>query len=563
MSFSFTIQGQTFSGRKGRKRLCPLRITVTYSGPPPTVSGGIGGSCALQVSLVGPGGVFNIEAVPPLWTAVQGQANTVQSPSFPANSSPTLIAFASYFFTADLGPPARTDSADYSIAVIDTGPQGNNARLFADTVSIAVTAEPALNKSVFFILDRCSTMNTASGRTTRFQRLQDAVTRGLGLFTDSDSVGVITLDSKLLSTTGASLRQPMTLTGAAGADALCNGLVVDTNLGKRIYQAGFDLARAQSTSASATVLLVTDGVSLTSTFPAAQQASPASVLFIDPGTTIGNTALTNLRSTDGSYAISALDTGEFVIEKLLSQILIDLGGSTIVSDPDGSLGSEEAPLSFPISLNETDRELELILFSDQAELFDIKLAGPLLKRTQDEACPPYGAQKVLVVRRSLPAITHEMPHGNLGYNVVVSRRTDLTAETQTKAKFTFLAAVQSELVLDAYASASGLEVGADLLFSVRLTEYELPVQNREDVKVHVQLSHPDGGVEEVPLHERSPGHFEASRRAFRPGVYLVHFIATGKTLLQHRPFRREALRSLHISECGSTSSCCHPSDSDC
>ena len=47
-----------------------------------------------------------------------------------------------------------------------------------------------------------------------------------------------------------------------------------------------------------------------------------------------------------------------------------------MSDPDGALGPRDETLSFPLSLNETDRELEVIVFSDQAEIVGGRLRGP-------------------------------------------------------------------------------------------------------------------------------------------------------------------------------------------
>ena len=597
MGFTFSIGNQTFTGRKLRKLLCPLQFTVTYDGSPPAPVG----SCAARVTFAGgTGGAFSKQIVPSLWLDAGG--NSVQSPPTPFSGSfsQSYTAFAAYLYTADGGPGSRRDTADYSIQIIDA----TGAPVFTFPYPIAVTAEPALNKSVYFLLDRTGSMQIMSGPVTRFQRLKDAVTRGLALFTNSDRVGVISLDNLPTPTSpGGTVYATISTSGIIAAGNACTSLPPDLSAPpSRIYQTSINFARAQD--ATATILLVTDGLGLapSTIFPNSPQPSPTSTLFVENPTS--SKAKNNLHSSNGTYGVSTFATGEFAIEKLLSQILIDLGGLTVCSDPDGSLGPNQTH-SFPLYLNETDHEVAVVLFSDQADLLNIELNGPGLLPSRHDAQSPGGPhqggphqggphqdgpyqdgphqdgpyqdgpyqdgpyqddckggntqpepKKVLVLRRRLSGIRPDVPHDGPSHTLVVSRAGNRESQSQARATFTFSAAVESDLMLDAYASSSGPEVGADLLFSVRLTEYELPVRHRKGVTVVVELRHPDGGIEELPLHECSPGHFEASRRAFRPGVYIAHFIVSGRTLLHHRWFRREALRSVLILESGASDPCC-------
>jgi len=215
-----------------------------------------------------------------------------------------------------------------------------------------------------------------------------------------------------------------------------------------------------------------------------------------------------------------------------------------VSDPDGSLGPNER-LSFPLSLNETDRELELIVFSDHADLLQVDLVGP---RGEHRDGGDERASKGIVVKRiRLPEIGPEDSLHGPHYSVVVSRPQQ-TPDLGTKVDFTFVAAAQSDLMLEAAATATEFAVGAELRFSVRLTEYGLPVREREGLSACVELRHPDGELETLQLLEASPGHFEGRRRGERAGVYTAHFVVTGRTLLQQRPFRREALSSVMLFE---------------
>jgi hypothetical protein len=567
MSFIVTIGNQSFQGRKGRKLLCPLKVTVTFNMPPPPL-----GPCVLRVSVpvIGP---FSVQPVPGLWTSLS--ANTVQSnATFSGIPSLTLTPFAGYFFADDLNPNPRIDNVNFTIEVIDTG---TGLPVYAGSYPVTVTAQAALNKTVVFVLDRTASMSTPSGSVTRLQRMKAAVTRGLGLFTAADTIGIVSLDHKVslpVPTAGATLQMPLQLaTDAVKAIAagVSEGLIIDPIAPPaRVYSAAIDLARAQS--ATATVLLLTDGVTSQprfTTFPASPQVPPpASALFLE---TPVNPLAPNLCSAlPGAYTISAPGEGEFAIEKLLSQILIDLGGSAVVSDPDGSLGPGDT-LSFPLALNETDRELELIVFSNQAELLEVRYVPPRPEHGShppdskhgshppacDDGEQPAPLKGVKVQRIKLPALTPEKLERGARHSVEVSRAKHPKLAGEALVGFTFLAAVKSDLMLDAYAAASGREVGAELLFSARLTEYGLTV-HREGVVIHLELRHPDGEVEQLPLRECSPGRFEFSRRAFRAGIYSAHFIATGRTLLHHRAFRREALRSVIVFEPGTTDRCCQP-----
>src|SRR6188768_350539 len=88
----------TFTGRKGRKLLAPIPISVTFGGPPPTVVG----PCVLRFSLPGGSGQFFVQPVPTLWTPAVDD-NTVQTPQFSPFTSQNFTAFAAFFYADDLG----------------------------------------------------------------------------------------------------------------------------------------------------------------------------------------------------------------------------------------------------------------------------------------------------------------------------------------------------------------------------------------------------------------------------------------------------------------------------
>jgi len=578
MSFIVTNGVTAFNGRKGRKLLCPLRVTITFDLPPAPA-----GPCVLQVSIPPGGGPFSVQPIPNVWNAVS--ATMVQSvQTFTGNPTVTLTAFAAYFFADDFLPGTRQDSATFTITVFDPA-STTNPTPFSGAYTITVTAQPALNKHCVFVLDRTANMGlTSASGITRLQRLKNAVTRGLALFTANDQVGIVRLDNKpdvQPPVAGALLLMPLAAADATGKGKALfetNNLAVDAGLpARRVYSAGIDTARNQDPTA--TILLITDGTSRNTVFPGTVQVVPASALFLETPTS--GQAPNVCSPLPGAYAISASvpDTGEFMIEKLLSQILIELGGNAVVSDPDGSLGPDET-LTFPLNLNETDRGLELYVFSEQPELLEVDYVPPRSEHRPHDPHSGYGHQPqdphsgyghqpqvcdddnepelrgVKVRRIKLPAITPDTPDRGLGHSVTVRRPRIRGGDHDERVGFTFLAAVQSDLVLDAYAVPSQPEVGAELLFSARLIEYGLTVRDRKNLSVHVEIRHPDGEIERLPLNECAPGRFEVSRRAFRPGTYTAHFVAIGRTLLRQRPFRREALRCIVVFEPGTTDHCC-------
>jgi hypothetical protein len=115
---------------------------------------------------------------------------------------------------------------------------------------------------------------------------------------------------------------------------------------------------------------------------------------------------------------------------------------------------------------------------------------------------------------------------------------------------------KTDLMLDGEVTTSGLSVGSDLLFSAVLSEYGLAWEH-SGVSVRVDLFHPDGGVQTLHLERTAPGRYQKSLRSFRAGAYTAHFIAIGKSLLHHRTFRRECLRTIAVFP---PSQCCSPEE---
>ena len=559
MTIQIGYSAPPFAGQKGRKLLVPVPITL----------GGASGFATgvVRVSLIStssPVGVLWIQAMPGTWNSVStGAMASVESPPFPTSGSlPHFTAFPSFLDNQNLTTPTTGYSATYLIEVFDTSvpPVQQGSIQF----TLTGDAAPAQSVNVVFALDHGSTMATTdSSNTSRLARLKAALPLGVALLRDDDTLGVVSFGNLRCSVNPQLAIGNATSAQQGRAITLGNDLVLDTSTpAVKCIQMGIDAGRALSPTAM--LVLVTDGVNTNAPGHVLTQPTlPTSALIIgeDPNQIPASAA--KMVSADGHYAFASKQTlGEFAIEKLLTQVLIGLSGSTFINDPDGSLGKGETQ-SFPLQVTEADRELEAIVFSNDAGALSVKLE--LHVRHQPHSEPReyvarqhchdehQGIEKrgVLVTRLAVPALAD--PELVLTPQVVITR-TDASARTSAPVRFNLLVVAKTDLMLDARVVASGPSVGSDLLFSATLKEYGR-AWARPGVSVQVELSHPDGFVQTIKLEESAPGRFEASLRSFRTGTYTAHFIATGKSLLYSRPFRRECVRTIAVypaSDCCST-----------
>ena len=276
MAFIVTIANPILHGTKGAQA---HRSTSDHCGLNGRRRPWSGACCVFPFGGVAAGPFF-IDSLPGLWDDLSSKLS-VQSPApFPAGTGVvTITAFASFFSAINLTTKATFDN-DYQLDVID----GAGSVTPASTFTLFVTADPALNKSVVFLLDRTFTMGNTYAGVTRLQRLQVAITRALVFFQDTDNIGAVSLDHVFPPTNpqGAS-----SLRNAAGGNhrnglvrTACSGLCIDQNPPNKVYQGALDFTRAQR--ATATVLLVTDGVAGPRiTLPTTTQVTPTSALFIE------------------------------------------------------------------------------------------------------------------------------------------------------------------------------------------------------------------------------------------------------------------------------------------
>jgi len=566
MPIQISCSAPPFVAQKARKLLVPVQISLFGGFNLPT-------NCLLRISVLSSSipGALSIQSIPNMWKEITF-GSVVQTPnSFdPNNTISNFVAFPAFL---DNRNPTAPDSysATYQIDLLDGGNLGA-AALESRTFILTGIANPAQSVNVAFALDHGSSMATtdASG-ISRLDRLKAAFVRGLALLRPDDSLGVTSYGNWNCAPAVPVNLGPATADQITTATQFSNALVLDDSRPTRKWQqSGLNAGRALSPTA--TVVLVTDG---SNNNPAGQViTSPTvstSALIVAEAPHSPPPAADLVVSPGGHYAIAAPQAlGEFAIEKLLTQILIGLAGNVFIDDPQGSLKPGESQ-TYPIPLVPADRQLDLIVFSNDPDVLDVHVllqAHPSSDskeqgcRVEPEGKHPEVIRKkgVIVFRFTPPTANNQEFHFDPA--VVVHRRVGPSDDLRP-VRYNLLMVADSDLLIDAQATSAGTTVGSDLLFSAVLSEcghaWDFP-----ETRAWVELSHPDGFQQKVELQKvpGAPGRFQGTLRSFRPGTYTAHFIATGKPFFGHgnRRFRRECVRTVAVFP---ARDCCQPQEPRC
>jgi hypothetical protein len=578
------------AGQKARKLLIPLQITFPAVSGVPVVN-----ACRVRVTYIGGSpnpDFFGIQAINGTWNNPPGVITVVESnASFDANAPPlpTFTAFASFYDPTDPNAPSPLPnpsySASYLIEVFD------GAQIFGSTTFVlAGNAIAQQSVNVVFALDHGTSMNSSAAGTARLARLKSAFPRAVQLLRSDDMLGVTSYTDQGSPIDNPSLASEFaTFQHRSDATGLSTGLLPNNTQPFKSQQLAINTAHGLSTGA--TVVLVTDGRNNNpqgGPTLSPPQALPTSALIIgDTPTGCPGTA-SQLLSNDGSYMYATTQAlGDFAIEKLLTQLLVNLNQHGVISDPEGSLRPGEK-LSFPVHVTEADLEVEAIVFADGADELDVTVDNLHVDETpsdhhhdhhrhhhgqhdhehhhRHEPCgdepekDPIRGKGVVISRRPIIPARLNQDGAKPGPQISISRAASdggPSSPPPAPARFNLVVIARTDLRLDADLEASGLTVGSDLLFSAALSEYG-QTWDHLGVSAQVELTHPDGGVQTLVLDKVAPGRFQKSLRAFRTGAYTAHFIVTGKSLLKQSAFRRECVRTIAVFP---PSDCCSPSQS--
>ncbi|HYP99296.1 MAG TPA: hypothetical protein VER96_11560 [Polyangiaceae bacterium] len=557
-SIQLSCSAAPFIGQKGRKLFCPIHIqTSGGSGFPP------GALCFVRVTFVSSSkSVFTVQDITGLWNLVSPTVVESASPFNPVGLGSEFIAYASFFDPTSLSA-SDSYNATYRVEITDDTPQRNVIAF--QNVPLQGTANPVQPATVVFALDHGHSMgNPVTPTMTRLGQLQAAFPLALSMLRSSDTFGVVAFGNMNCPPDPQLPLDVASDTQITNAINLAVALQVDESFPtSKPIQVGIDAARRMSPTG--TLVLLTDGEN--NNTPGHKLTKPL------PGTPTSALILTQepqanyniLVSTNGEYALASSPLGTFAAEKLLAQILVGIASGAVISDPEGSLEPGEKR-SFPLQITEADRELEVIVLSNDADAIEVHLED--LRAPTPPPCSEPNAYKVdpppdkpevvrskrfVITRLVVPALPEkERPFSP---KVVISRSPE-ASRSGALVHFSFIAAAKSDLKLDAEVTRSGTSVGSELLFSAVLSEYGQSLHS-SNARVRVELFHPDGFSQSIELQPtpHARGRFQASIRSFRPGAYTAHFIATGQSLLHERPFRRELVRTVAVSE---ASDCCEP-----
>lgn len=456
------------------------------------------------------------------------------------------------------------------------------------------------------VLDRSESMaQLTSANVSRSQRMKESALVCLPFLNNADQLAIVDFDAAanvripigpLSGTIGgvtrralaqALLSEPGVASATASSSGAGNGAEPNTSIREGVLRTNAELGGATPRNA----LLLSDGVNNLSTTVDLPPGVTWSAVGIADKLSFHEKVVStqNLNNVAGIGRVLTWTeaTGPFRLEKYVTQALLGILGSGILLDPDGTLSSSHAHV-FDFDVTEADETFDIVAFCERPELLHVavapseKLHGGC-QDSIDETLPvlsPLCEEDRLPkhkVRRdeSYYQSSKRQPPGKedesecdsaddspdrVGHRVFVHRVSSLPTDSHRPSRlsvrlaapelkgkqglpYTLLVATQSDLKLDAALHSDDLYVGAELLFSAVLTQFEQRLSDR--VAVTVLVLYPDGDTQTYDMEQTRPGRFELRVPTLRPGSYEARFIARGRSLLG-RPFRRESLQTVTI-----------------
>ncbi|MEV6158467.1 S8 family serine peptidase [Nonomuraea sp. NPDC052129] len=447
--------------------------------------------------------------------------------------------------------------------------------------TIPITANSVSRKTacVMLVLDRSGSMSSSSGVDTH-ERI-DVLRYSAGILVEAvhegDGVGIVGFDhdaSTVVSPPAGPLAEPTlfdpvrdSVRSAVTTFAVnINGA---TSIGDGIELGQSELNPVSDYDLKATVVF-TDGYenrlkfisdvapSITDRTYAvalgrAENIRPATLTGVTNGTG-GFCLLTDDLNTDSRYKLA----------KYFLQVLAGVKNDQIVVDPPVTV-PPDTTVDVPFLLAETDFVTDVMFLTQHPWLVEMTLITP----DGDVVDPAFVstltgrnyfklADQVEYYRLTLPVPIGAGPHAgqwlarfHLSGQAVreaISADGKLSREDARKILRdglwgTLLVHASSDLRMQAEVRQDSFEPGAELRLRVTLSEYDVPMSHRAEVRAVV--TDPTGAAATVALPEAAPGVFEEALVAALPGVWTVLFQATGKTM-RGTQFTRESVRTVAL-----------------
>jgi murein tripeptide amidase MpaA len=457
-----------------------------------------------------------------------------------------------------------TDPGDHATGKMTvTCPQTGQS--FVIPIAANTVAQPAVASCL--VLDQSGSMDFASGipGKRRIDVLHDAAPSFVTLLPEQDGVAVVSFDQAAHLRLGPIQAGPLSagLGRALASAAIANHVTNpsgSTSIGNGVELAHTVMSPVAGYDSKA-LIVFTDGEENTAKFIRDVHGLIDNRVFaVGLGTVneINPVALNQLVANTGGYLLltDQLGPGDiFKLQKYFVQILASATNAEIVVDPDGYL-PPKVIARIPFDLTEADYACDAILLSPAPWAFDVALetpAGLRIDRSSLGATVGIRVQDALGLtfyRLELPVLAQNTPaqagRWHMLLEVPAGRWKEYLSSERNKASarlgvpYSCTIQARSSLRFDAFVAQASHVPGSTLALRAVLSEMELPVERRATVMAEIRR--PDGTTTLLKLPESGPGVFEGSAVAALPGIYPVHFRATGKTL-RGFSFTREQLRT--------------------
>jgi len=449
------------------------------------------------------------------------------------------------FYRADeFDAAALPDQGMVTITVPDTGDR------YAINLRARVIAKPS--SSTVLVLDRSGSMNDDAGTAgvRKVDLLRSAATTYVDAMREGDLIGVVRYNSNApapfvgLQDVGP---DDISIAGRAAAKSFIQGSELNpsggTSIGDGIFEASALLSPA-TTDVKAMVVM-TDGNENSSRFIAdVEPQLTAQTYAVGLGTPANTSAVALdriVRNTGGYQLITGapdLDN-QLRLHKYFLQILGGVSNSEIVTDPDYIIAKGEKQ-SHSFMVTEADIDVDVYFISQQPWALRCELIAP-----NGEVINParvgiepnirfITGRSVHYYRMALPAMI-EKPGGHIGeWKAIVSLGSKFNANNEFKSpwphvRYAFMVQAQSNLTMRALLVQKDFDLQSQMEISVRLKEYDRPVQSGFDVIA--LITGPDGQATHLRLTALGDGQFSGRfDETSLPGVYTARVIAKGRTL---------------------------------
>jgi hypothetical protein len=442
-------------------------------------------------------------------------------------------------------------------------------------INIGANTVARPKSAVALVLDHSGSMSDEAGDgQPKVSKLKEAVQAFTDVMLPGDGLAIVRFDDTAQTLIGVTDVGPVTpVTPGSGRDQaqqILAGNQLDpagaTSIGGGLSDGRNALDNAPATVPPYTVkglVVLTDGMENTAPYIADVAGSiNANTYAIGFGTpaNISVAALNALTQNQNGYlVVTGVITQDikFRLVKYFLQILAGITNAQVVLDPQGEL-IVGATHRIPFWLSEADFGADVILLCPAPYIVDFALetpGGALIKPTIAEPSVQFAMKTALsYYRMSLPALAG-LPGGShrgqwhavlsLGKRAQRGDRELASSVSQRRTlPYSLLVHGYSNLNFEATIQQSTFDPGSLVRVHARLTEYDVPVEQR--ARVRAEIVRPDGSTFLIVLTEQDAGKFSAEWVADETGLYTARIRATGTTFYGAAFQREQTLTAVTI-----------------